>query len=119
MRKNFIAFMVIFGLMFCSSLAFGGEIFEVGKFDLPGNTIYIWYGGTERLGFLLSEDSKDWKEFFLDSDEGVDYGGSETFFIKITTGNQAKSYRLPPADRYQIFWNNKVKAWDVAYLKPR
>jgi len=118
------AFMLLILVPLISSAQSGGIVFQHElKGDIPGASVYIVNGGAQTVGFLLSLNRKTWERFSLNSSEGrlayASQGDIQKMFIRVSTGKRHTDYTLNAGNRYQLYWSNSKKSWDVTKISAR
>jgi hypothetical protein len=127
MKKRFMLMATIIGSLFLCSTAQAGKIKLVpssksgGKPDVVAGALVIVNSATEDVSFSLSLDGKQWQKFNLKAGEVREVRGDndqiEKLLIKIwTAGSEPKKYSLDVGKRYEIYWDNNKKVWDVGLL---
>jgi hypothetical protein len=127
MKKCLTLIATIIGSLFLCPTAQAGKIKLVltsksgGKPDVVAGALVIVNSATGAVSFGLSLDGKEWQKFNLKAGEVREARGEndqiEKLFIKIwTAGSEPKKYSLDVGKRYEIYWNNDKKLWDVGLL---
>jgi hypothetical protein len=127
MKKCLVLMVTLICSLFLCPTAQAGKIKLVPSGNSGGKT-YVVTGGlvivnsaTGDVSFGLSLDGKQWQKFNLKPGEVGEARGDndqiEKVFIRIwTAGSEPKKYSLDVGKRYEIYWDNDKKLWDVGLL---
>jgi hypothetical protein len=127
-RNILINIVLIFALVIENSICHSSSILEVEleseNADLiKPNAFTIHNNSSNSLVFYFSYDGgKIWNEKKLGENKVYEYSINtlKKVMIKVPTQNKGSvRYWLEPNRRYQIYWNDSQKIWDIIELSAR
>lgn len=93
----------------------------MGAADLPVATVYIANPSDKLIRFELSDNGKDWNRFRLAAKAGEsaysDRVGAKALFVRLWTNGTSVAGKMEFGHRYQVYWNQDRRLWDVAELQ--
>ncbi len=104
-----------------------GEVIELpvdeGQAHLIRPFAFTMHNATAQgIAFYLSADRAGWTRHRLGGEELREFsdGASDRYVIEIpTAGATPVRYQIAAGKRYQIYWNEPARRWDLIELLPR